>query len=314
MTSVDAVDQVIEAGAAPRSRRPRKDRPAGTPKMVGARGGAMRAGGSVFRWIALVIATVLFLVPFWLLIRNALGTDNDIGSTSFFPRHPQWHNFTDLFSANSDLGFGRAMMNSAIIAVVQTTGSLLIAAMAGYGLARIPYRHAKLVFYPIVLTLMIPGAVTFVPSFVLMSAFNWLDTLKALIVPGLFSGFATFLFRQFFLNFPKELEEAARVDGVSYWGAFWRIVAPNSLAFTSALAVIGFIGSWNAFLWPLVVAGNSPSSYTVQVAMSTFLTAQVQHYPQLFMAALVSILPLVLVFAFLQRYLVRGVAETGIKG
>jgi multiple sugar transport system permease protein len=286
---------------------------AGAPRMVGAKKGAGASAGVIARWIALCIAAVVFLIPFYLLIRNALGTNDDIGSTKFFPSSPQWHNFTDLFT-DSDIGFGRAMANSAIIAVVQTSVSLVISAMAGYGLARIPYKHANKIFYLIVAALMIPGAVTFVPSFVLISALNWLETLKALIVPGLFSGFATFLFRQFFLQFPKELEEAARVDGVSYWGAFWRIVAPNSLAFSSALAVIGFIGSWNAFLWPLVVAGNSPTSYTVQVAMSSFLTAQTQNYPELFMAALVSILPLILIFIFLQRYLIRGVAETGIKG
>lgn len=285
----------------------------GVPKMVGARGVMSGRGGAIARWTALVITAVIFLVPFYLLVRNALGTNEDIGSTKLFPSHPQWHNFTDLFN-DADIGMGRALMNSAIIAVVQTSVSLVISAMAGYGLARIPFKHANKIFYLIVAALMIPGAVTFVPSFVLISALNWLETLRGLIVPGLFSGFATFLFRQFFLNFPKELEEAARVDGVSYWGAFWRIVAPNSLAFASALAVIGFIGSWNAFLWPLVVGGNSPTSYTVQVAMSTFLTSQVQNYPELFMAALISILPLILIFIFLQRYLIRGVAETGIKG
>ena len=197
--------------------------------------------------------------------------------------------------------------------MVQTAGQLLICSMAGYGLARIPYRYATPIFYAILVTLMIPPAVTFIPSFIIVSQLRWVDTLQGIIVPVLFSGFTTFLFRQYFLAFPRSLEEAARVDGLGYFGAFWRVVVPNSGAFFAAIAVITFIASWNAFLWPLVI-GQDSSMWTVQVALSTFLTAQTINLHELFLAAAVSIAPLVLVFVFLQRYLVQGVAETGIKG
>jgi multiple sugar transport system permease protein len=140
-----------------------------------------------------------------------------------------------------------------------------------------------------------------------------LKTLRGLIIPGLFSGFTAFLFRQYFLGFPRELEEAGRVDGLSHWGAYWRIVVPNSLNFFSAMAVITFIANWNAFLWPLVI-GQDQSSWTVQVALSAFITGQGVQLHELFIASAVSILPLVFVFAFLQRWLVQGVAQTGIKG
>jgi multiple sugar transport system permease protein len=160
---------------------------------------------------------------------------------------------------------------------------------------------------------MIPPAVTFIPSFIIVSQLRWVNTYQGIIVPVLFSGFTTFLFRQYFLNFPRSLEEAARVDGLGYFGAYWRVVVPNSGAFFAAIAVITFITSWNAFLWPLVI-GQDASKWTVQVALSTFLTAQTINLHELFLAAAVSILPLVLVFVFLQRYLVQGVAETGIKG
>jgi len=148
---------------------------------------------------------------------------------------------------------------------------------------------------------------------VLVSWLGWVSTLRGLIIPGLFSGFAAFLFRQYFLNFPKELEEAGRVDGLQYWGAYWRIVVPNSLNFFAAIAVITFIGNWNSFLWPLVI-GQSDSSWTIQVVMSTFITAQTINLHELFAAAAVAIVPLVLIFIFLQRYLVQGAAQTGIKG
>jgi len=269
---------------------------------------------AILRYAALVVSAVLFLLPFYLIIRNALASDVEITAATWtvFPNTIQWENFAELFD-DPAVNILRSLGNSAIIAVLQTAGQLLLCSMAGYGLARIPYRYATPIFYAILVTLMIPPAVTFIPSFIIVSQLHWVDTLQGIIVPVLFSGFTTFLFRQYFLAFPRSLEEAARVDGLGYFGAFWRVVVPNSGAFFAAIAVITFIASWNAFLWPLVI-GQDSSMWTVQVALSTFLTAQTINLHELFLAAAVSIAPLVLVFVFLQRYLVQGVAETGIKG
>jgi multiple sugar transport system permease protein len=268
----------------------------------------------VARYLALAVAAVLFLLPFYLILRNAISLDTEITSPNWtiFPKTIHWENLGELFSDPS-VNILHSLANSAIIAVLQTAGQLLLSSLAGYGLARVPYRHATKIFYAVLVTLMIPPAVTFIPSFIIVSQLQWVDTLQGIIVPVMFSGFTTFLFRQYFLNFPKELEEAARVDGLGYFGAYWRVVVPNSGAFFAAIAVITFIASWNAFLWPLVI-GQDSSTWTVQVALSTFLTAQTINLHELFLAAAVSIAPLVLVFAFLQRYLVQGVAETGIKG
>ncbi len=273
-----------------------------------------RPVGTALTYLLLAFAAVLFLIPFYLILRNALATDLEITSPGWtvFPSDLRWENFTELFT-DPAVNILQSLGNSAIIAVLQTAGQLLFSSMAGYGLARIPYRHATAIFYAILITLMIPPAVTFIPSFIIVSQLQWVDTLQGIIVPVLFSGFTTFLFRQYFLSFPRELEEAARVDGLGYFGAFWRVVVPNSGAFFAAIAVITFIASWNAFLWPLVI-GQDSSKWTVQVALSTFLTAQTINLHELFLAAAVSIAPLVLVFVFLQRYLVQGVAETGIKG
>ncbi|MFC7330139.1 carbohydrate ABC transporter permease [Marinactinospora rubrisoli] len=200
-----------------------------------------------------------------------------------------------------------------MVALLQTGGQLLVCSTAGYALARIPYRYAGVVFGTVLATLMIPAAVTFVPTFVMVSSLGWVSSLRGLIIPGLFSGFTAFLFRQYFLTFPRELEDAARVDGLGYWGTYWRVVVPNTLPFFAAIGVITFIGSWNAFLWPLVIAQDS-ASWTVQIVLSTYVTAQTIDLPELFMAAAVSVLPLLLVFLFLQRYIVRGAVESGIKG
>lgn len=128
----------------------------------------------------------------------------------------------------------------------------------------------------------------------------------------MFQAFAAFLFRQYFLGFPSDIEDAARIDGLGYWGAYWRIVVPNSKAIFAAIGTLTFIGSWNAFLWPLIIAQN-PDSWTVQLSLSTFLTAQTVNLHELFTAALVSIVPLLVVFLALQRFIVQGVERTRIN-
>jgi multiple sugar transport system permease protein len=264
------------------------------------------------RVVVLIALTLLFLVPFYLMVRNGLATESDITSPgwTFFPHTLHWGNVRELFDDPS-VPMLHSLWNSARIAVLTTLGTLLLASLAGYGLARIPYPYANHVFYTILGTLLIPSAVTFVPSFVLVSTLGWISTLRGLIIPTLFSAFAAFLFRQYFLGFPPELEDAARVDGLGYWRTYWRIVVPNSRAVFAAVGAIVFIGSWNSFLWPLVI-GQDESSWTVQVALSTFTTAQSVNLHELFVASAVSVLPLVVVFVVLQRHLVAGVERSGI--
>ncbi|MFJ1809318.1 MULTISPECIES: carbohydrate ABC transporter permease [unclassified Streptomyces] len=285
--------------------------PPDRPRREGRGGGVMSSTGL---YIATGIAGFFFLIPFYLLIRNALSTDAEITGENwkFFPTDIQWGNISELFT-DETVPFAQSLWNSAVVATLHTAGVLLVCSLAGYGLARIPYKHANKVFYAVLGTLMVPTAVTFVPSFVLVSSLGWVDTYRGLIIPGLFSGFTCFLFRQYFLGFPKELEEAARVDGLGYWGAYWRIVVPNSLNFFAAMATITFINGWNSFLWPLVI-GQDPGSWTVQVALSNYMTNQTVIFHLIFMATAMSILPLVFVFLFLQRWLVQGIAQTGIKG
>lgn len=283
----------------------------GPPRRTGRGRGVMSSTGL---YVAIGVAALLFLIPFYVLVRNALSTDAEITGEewSLFPTDIQWGNITAPFD-DPTVAFGQSMVNSLIVGVLHTVGTLLVCSLAGYGLARIPYRHAGKVFYAVLFTLMVPTAVTFVPGFVMVSSLGWIDSYRGLIIPGLFSGFTCFLFRQYFLGFPKELEEAARVDGLGYWGAYWRVVVPNSLNFFAAIATITFINGWNSFLWPLVI-GQDPSAWTVQVALSAYMTNQTVNYHLIFMATAISILPLLFVFLFLQRWLVQGIAQTGIKG
>ncbi|MEU4805804.1 carbohydrate ABC transporter permease [Actinosynnema sp. NPDC023587] len=249
---------------------------------------------TVARGVALVVTAALFLMPFVVLVRDGVAA---------LPR----------VFADDEVPFARSLVNSTAVAVSQTLGQLLLCSTAGYGLARIPFRGEPAVRYAVVATLLVPTAVTFVPSFVVVSSLGWVSDLRGLVVPGLFSAVNVFLFRQYFLDFPVALEDAGRLDGLSRWGVFRRVVVPNSTGIFAAIAVIDFIGSWNQFLWPLVIAQDS-SSWTVQVALSSLLTAQNPEVELLFAAAAVSILPIVLVFVLLQRHLVRGVTESGLTG
>lgn len=266
------------------------------------------------RYIVLIALSIVFLFPFYLIIRNALMTQPEITAFdwAWWPEKMQWSNFRDLFE-NSEIDMATGLRNSAIIAVVNLIFQTLFASMAGYALARIPFRGKGIFFAIILLTLMVPSAVTFVPTYVVVAKLGGVNTLWGIVVPGLFSAFATFLFRQFYLEFPSEIEEAARLDGNSYFGVYWRMVLPNSIGIMAALGVLSFIGSWNAFLWPVII-GQSNDSQTVQVVLSSFLTAQTINLPALFAGAAVGAAPLVIVFLLLQRYIVQGVRMSGIKG
>jgi multiple sugar transport system permease protein len=271
------------------------------------------SAGRVLRYAVASVLALIFLIPFYAMVKTALSTNDEIYSQDFvfWPSDPQWQRIPELLS---DPRYLDALMNSAIMAVVSTSLSILIASLAGYALVRIPNRAAKPMFILVIVVLLVPATTAFVPNFIIVASLGWIGTLQGLIVPGLFSAFNVFLFRQFYVNFPREIEEAAYIDGAGFFRTFFRVVFPNTLPFASALTVLGLIGSWNAFLWPLVVAGDGQNAMTVQIYLSSFLTAQTFDYGGLFMAATVSLIPVLLVFFVLQRYLVAGIAATGLKG
>lgn len=268
----------------------------------------------IVRYVVLFALMLVFLFPFYLIARNALMTQAEITSFdwSWWPAEPQWGNVGVLFN-DPAAPMGSGLRNSLVIAAFNLIFQTLFASMAGYALARVPAAGRSFVFFIILSTLMVPSAVTFVPSYVVVANLGMVNTIWGIVIPGLFSAFAVFLFRQFYLDFPVEIEEAGRLDGLGYFGIFWRLLLPNSTGILIALGVLSFINSWNAFLWPLVV-GRSPSSWTVQVVLSTFLTAQTINLPMLFMGAAIGALPLVLIFLVMQRYIVEGVRLSGIKG
>ncbi|MEU6841796.1 carbohydrate ABC transporter permease [Streptomyces sp. NPDC046716] len=274
------------------------------------RGGVL---GSAATYLLLCLLAVVFLVPFYVLLRNAFMTTPEITATDWhwLPHALSLDNFTALFD-NPERPFGRSLLNSLLIAVISAPVSTLLASMAGYALARIDVPGRGIVLALIVGTLMIPQAVTFLPTFVVVGSMGGVNTMWGLIAPGLFNAFAVVLFRSFYLSFPAEIEEAGRLDGLSHLGVYGRIILPNSATMIASLGALSFIEAWNSFLWPLMI-GQDPSSWTVQIALSSFLTSQTVNLPELFAGTAVAILPLVVMFLVAQRHIVQGIAMSGLK-
>lgn len=274
--------------------------------------GPRRRGPDAARYVLLSALALVFLLPFYVIVRNALATPAELASASWvwWPSNPSLDNLRRLF-ADENVRFARSLLNSAVVSVLQTVLTVAISAMAGYGLARVPSRASRLVLGLTVLTLMVPTTVTFVPTFVMVSSLGWISSLRGLVVPVLFSAFATFLFRQFFSGFPVELEEAAAIDGAGRWRTFTRVVLPNAWGICAAVGTITFLNAWNSFLWPLLI-GQDPAYRTVQVALSAYTSSQRVDTAQVFMGSAVAILPVLVVFVVLQRQLVQGVERSGI--
>ncbi|MFF1353414.1 carbohydrate ABC transporter permease [Streptomyces sp. NPDC058297] len=269
--------------------------------------------GSAATYLVLCLLSVVFLIPFYVLLRNAFMTTPEVTATDWhwLPSALSWDNFSALFD-NPERPFGRSLANSLLIAVISAPVSTLLASMAGYALARINVPGRGVVLSLIVGTLMIPQAVTFLPTFVVVGSMGGVNTMWGLIAPGLFNAFAVVLFRSFYLSFPAEIEEAGRLDGLSYLGVYGRIILPNSVTMIASLGALSFIEAWNSFLWPLMI-GQDPNSWTVQIALSSFLTSQTVNLPELFAGTAVAILPLVIMFLVAQRHIVQGIAMSGLK-
>ncbi|WP_338703375.1 carbohydrate ABC transporter permease [Streptomyces sp. Q6] len=269
--------------------------------------------GSLATYTILCLLAVVFLVPFYVLLRNAFMTTPEITATDWhwLPSALRGDNFTALFD-NPERPFGRSLVNSLVIAVITAPVSTLLASMAGYALARIAVPGRGVVLALIVGTLMIPQAVTFLPTFVVVGSMGGVNTMWGLLAPGLFNAFAVVLFRSFYVSFPAEIEEAGRLDGLSHLGVYGRIILPNSLTMIASLGALSFIEAWNSFLWPLMI-GQDPNSWTVQIALSSFLTSQTVDLPELFAGTAVAILPLVVMFLVAQRHIVQGIAMSGLK-
>lgn len=225
---------------------------------------------------------------------------------------PQWGNYSAVLTLNN---LNRSLINTAIVTLGVTIGQVSTSLLGGYAFSRMKFRGRDAVFLVYLGTIMIPFVVLIIPLYQLMVILGWQDHLAALILPWIFTAYGTFLMRQFFITIPKELEEAAFLDGLSRFGILWRIFVPLSGPAIATQAIITFLYAWNSFLWPLVIIGDSPiENHVVTLSLTTLRNAAASEPNLVLTGAAVAILPPLILFILAQRYFVEGIASTGLKG
>lgn len=264
-------------------------------------------------YLGLAALSIVCVLPFvWMLATSLKTVDEVIREPhKLVPSDPQFSNYTSLWR---DFPMSAWIWNSFKISGLVTLGVVSTSALAAYAFARIEFPGRNIVFLAFLATLMIPGMVYQVPKFAMIQEFGWQNSHLALIVPALSSAFGVFLLRQFFLTLPKELEEAARMDGAGHFRIFTRIILPLAGPALATLAVFTFIATWNDFLNPLLFIDDY-EKYTLQIGL-TFLNEQhrsVVNFNRLMAGDVIALVPMILVFMVAQRYYVRGIALTGIK-
>jgi multiple sugar transport system permease protein len=274
--------------------------------------GNRRGSGQWWLYAILSVALVAVVAPFVWMVLGSFKGEGELRQAppTWWPHSASLDNYTQLFSK---LDFGTYFTNSVVVAVAVTAGNLLFCSMLGYALAMLEFRGKRALFAVVMATLMIPGVVTFVPLFVLVANAGLINTLPGLFLPFLVSPFGVFLMRQFILGLPRDLLDAGRVDGAGELRIFARIILPLCGPALATLGILTFLGSWNNFLWPLVVA-QSDRVYTLPVALALYSTGQNStQYGLLLAGATVVVLPMLLVFLVFQRRFIEGIATTGIK-
>ncbi|MEV0720437.1 carbohydrate ABC transporter permease [Asanoa sp. NPDC050611] len=260
----------------------------------------------------LAVGLLVVVGPFVWMALSSLKPEGEIRSVppTWLPETWTLDNFRDLFSR---LDFPLFFFNSALVAVVVTAGNLLFCSLVGYALAKLRYPGKRVLFVAVLGMLMVPGMVTFVPQFVLVSNMGLTNSYAGLILPFLVGPFGVFLMRQFLQSIPDDLIEAARVDGAGEFRIFWRVVLPLCRPALATLGILTFLASWNNFLWPLVVA-STEDKYTLPVALALYSIGQNRtDFGLLLAGAVVVVLPVLIVFLLLQRHFMRGIATTGLK-
>ncbi|MEV0720353.1 carbohydrate ABC transporter permease [Asanoa sp. NPDC050611] len=263
----------------------------------------------------LVVLTAVFTVPLIWMVLTSLKSYPDaqrIPST-WLPDPVETYGYQQLLQAGSQNPVLRWFANSMLAAVAQAALVLATASMAAYALARMRFRGRGLIFGLIVATLFVPPATQIIPNFLIVDTLGWLDTLAVIVVPGAASAFGVFFLRQFFLSLPRELEEAATLDGANTWQIFTRIVLPLSKPALATLAVLAFLSNWNDFLWPIFVL-FSGDQLTLPAGLGLLQGAYQTDYPVVMAGAVLASVPAIILFVLAQRHIIAGVSRSGLKG
>lgn len=261
--------------------------------------------------VALLIA-ISIVFPVYLLVISSFKENKDVFNMDLFPALSTLtlNNYKTVFMEEN---FFKYIGNSFFVASVVTVVALFFHAMSGYALARLNFKGKKVIFTWVLSTLMVPFSVIMIPLFIIVKKMGLINNLWGIIIPMIPNAYGIFLFHQFFLGIPKELEESAKIDGASYFGVFLRIVLPLSKPIAVTLAVAFFLANWNNYLWPLIVAQDC-ELWLVQIAIANFKSSQAVEWNLVLAAACISALPIIILFFVFQRHIADGVKMSGIKG
>ena len=263
-------------------------------------------------YILLIAYAALTLIPFlWALSASFKPLPEIVGGeVNFIPRHFTLENYRQIFV--EEPLFLRWLFNSVAIAVSVTLLNLTFNSLAGYALARLQFRGKRFWFLLILAVLAVPVQVTLIPTFLILKALGWLNSYQGMIVPGMVNATFIFMMRQFFLNFPPELEEAAALDGLGRFGIFWYIVLPLAKPALAAQTILVFMSSWNNFLLPVVILFE-PEMFTLPLGLNTFKGEYISYWNNIMAASMIFTLPVLLLYAFFNRYFIQGITFTGGK-
>ncbi len=264
----------------------------------------------VLMWSVLMVGGLLMVLPFIFMVSTSLKFNNEIYELSLLPKEPTWSNYQFLFE---ETRFFRWFVNSLIIATITTVSVLFFDSLVGYTLAKFKFRGRIFVFVAILSTLMIPTEMLIIPWFLLSRDLGWLDSYWGIMFPGMMTGFGTFLMKQFFESVPDDFLDAARIDGLNEFQIWWEVAMPLVKPALAALAIFIFLGNWTAFLWPLIVT-TSEDLYTIPVGFAAFSGEFTTDWELIMTGATVATLPTLLIFIMFQKFIIRGVMLTGLKG
>jgi multiple sugar transport system permease protein len=264
-------------------------------------------------YFLLALTAISMIFPFYWMVATSLKTEARVFA---FP--PEWLPYPPIFDSYhylfTRLPFERYVFNSVKVSTLWTTGVILSSSLAAYAFARVKFRGRDVLFIVTLAALMIPGQVTMIPLYIVMTRIGWVDTHLPLYVPAFFgSAFGIFLMRQYFMTIPQELNDAARIDGCSHFGIYWRIMMPLSKAVVATLALLSFMTSWNDLLGPVIYL-HSEELFTLPLALTRFRGQYYTQWANMMAGATISVVPILLVFLFTQQYFVRGVVLSGLKG
>lgn len=267
-----------------------------------------------FSYLVLTLIGITMVIPFFWMISTSFKDETEIYRPNFFPANPTAENYEEVIL---DTALPRWYVNSLVVAVMSTISVAFFDSLAGFVFAKYQFPGKKVIFLMFLSSLMIPTEMLIIPWFILSVnppfGGSWVDTYWGIAFPGVITATGVFLMRQFMQSVPDELLDAGRIDGVSEFGLFWRIVIPLSLPAIGALSIFNFLGNWNAFIWPLIITSDL-DMMTLPVGLQFFSSENGSAWHLIMTGASLSVIPLLIIVIVFQRYIIEGIALTGLKG